>query len=128
MIVYEKQDNIEDISKIGGFLRTTCYRECCVWYKKKQRLSIFNEDDRGVEAMPDHQINAEEHLVHQDLLEAVDQLPDPFRDVIILRYIEGMSHKEIDQTLGISHKTSRSRLFRGLKRLRTIMSEGDHVP
>ena len=125
MIVYEKRNQIVDPSKIGGFLRTTCYRECCVWWKKKQRFSLYSEEDRGIDTIPDQQASIEERLVHQDLMDAVDQLPEQFRDVIILRYLEGMSHKEIDQTLGISHKTSRSRLFRALRRLRTILSEGD---
>jgi RNA polymerase sigma-70 factor (ECF subfamily) len=49
---------------------------------------------------------------------AVDQLPDKLRSVVILKLVEGYSHQEIGELLGISRGSSEVRLSRALARLR----------
>ena len=56
-----------------------------------------------------------------DLQAAVDALPPPLRSVLVLKEIEGYSHGEIADMLGISAVTSRVRLLRALARLRRIL-------
>ena len=47
-----------------------------------------------------------------DLMRLVQELPDGFRVVFNLFGIEGYSHKEISQMLGITESTSRSQYTR----------------
>lgn len=56
---------------------------------------------------------------------AVDQLPDKLRTVVILKLVEGYSHQEIGELLGISRGTSEVRLSRALARLRQSLG-GEH--
>lgn len=49
---------------------------------------------------------------------AVDELPDKLRTVVILKLVEGYSHQEIGELLGISRGSSEVRLSRALARLR----------
>src|SRR5262247_2942893 len=56
-----------------------------------------------------------------DLQAAVDALPINLRSVLVLKEIEGYSHTEIADMLGISAVTSRVRLFRALRKLRRIL-------
>jgi len=53
-----------------------------------------------------------------DLETAVRALPDGFRQVVVLHDIEGHTHEEIAQLLGIEGSTSRSQLARARERLR----------
>jgi RNA polymerase sigma factor (sigma-70 family) len=53
---------------------------------------------------------------------AVDGLPAEFREVIVLRELEGMSYKEIAATAGIPIGTVMSRLTRARQRLLEILS------
>jgi RNA polymerase sigma-70 factor (ECF subfamily) len=55
---------------------------------------------------------------------AVNALPDPLRVVIALKGIEGYSHREVADLLGISVGASRVRLARALKRLRKALEDG----
>jgi RNA polymerase sigma-70 factor (ECF subfamily) len=55
---------------------------------------------------------------------AVSQLPDRLRDVIVLKEIEGYSHREVADLLGISVVASRVRAHRGLARLRQLLEDG----
>lgn len=57
----------------------------------------------------------------QELLLLIQQLPVSFRTVFNLFCIEGFSHAEIAQTLGISEGTSFSHLSKARKKLQSIM-------
>jgi RNA polymerase sigma-70 factor, ECF subfamily len=54
---------------------------------------------------------------------AVNRLPDRLRDVIVLKEIEGYSHREVAHLLGISVVASRVRAHRGLARLRQLLED-----
>jgi len=55
---------------------------------------------------------------------AVDALPDPLRAVLVLKEIEGYSHAEVGELLGISAGASRVRLNRAMRRLRKTLEDG----
>ena len=52
---------------------------------------------------------------------AVDTLPAPLRSVLVLKEVEGYSHAEIGDILGISAVASRVRLMRAMSRLRRML-------
>ena len=52
-----------------------------------------------------------------DLQQALDALPREFREVIVLRELEGLSYKEISEVTGVPVGTVMSRLSRARKRL-----------
>lgn len=54
--------------------------------------------------------------------EAMQLLPPEFREVIVLREIEGLSYAEIGAITGIAAGTVMSRLSRARKRIRTILA------
>lgn len=56
---------------------------------------------------------------------ALEQLPEPFRIVIHLRYVEELSCDDIAGALGIPAITVRTRLYRARKRLRTLLETGE---
>jgi RNA polymerase sigma factor (sigma-70 family) len=56
--------------------------------------------------------SALQNVSYQELLKLIAQLPTGFRTVFNMYVIEGFSHKEIAEALGISENTSRSQLLR----------------
>ena len=60
----------------------------------------------------------------RELLNMINELPDGYRTVFNLNIIEGYTHKEIGEMLGISENTSKSQLSRARaslqKRLKII--------
>lgn len=60
----------------------------------------------------------EREQVRQRLLAAVLRLPEPFRAAVLLRYYEELSPAQIARRLGIPAATVRTRVARGLERLR----------
>lgn len=61
------------------------------------------------------------------LTNAVAALPERQREVVRLRWVEGLAYTEVAQTLGISTKTVDNHLARALKTLRAVLGGGgDH--
>lgn len=80
------------------------------------RLSVI-EDKPGV---PDA-VGKQQEL--ELLAEAVSLLPDRCRQVLTLRLLYGMSHKEIAAELGISGHTVKAQLAKGMRRCAEFLSE-----
>jgi RNA polymerase sigma-70 factor (ECF subfamily) len=57
-----------------------------------------------------------------DVRQAIDRLPLEFREVIVLREIEGLSYKEISDVTGVPVGTVMSRLSRARKRLQEALT------
>jgi RNA polymerase sigma-70 factor (ECF subfamily) len=59
--------------------------------------------------------------IRQRVAAAIDRLPGPQRETLILREVEGMSYSEIAKALGISKGTVMSRLHYARKRVQKIL-------
>jgi RNA polymerase sigma-70 factor (ECF subfamily) len=58
-------------------------------------------------------------IVDAKVLEAIDALPEEFREVLVLSDVEGMRYAEIAETLQIPVGTVKSRLFRARHQLQS---------
>ncbi|HUF36743.1 MAG TPA: sigma-70 family RNA polymerase sigma factor [Gemmatimonadales bacterium] len=54
---------------------------------------------------------------------AVDELPEGYRTVFVMHDIEGFTHQEIGQALGVQAGTSKAQLFRARARLRAALAD-----
>lgn len=64
-----------------------------------------------------------DRLVHEDLVRAVEALPDPFRVVVVMADLQGFSYAEIATLLDVPVGTVRSRLARGRGLLQRVLWE-----
>ena len=78
--------------------------------------------DRGDEdhGSPTAPLEVEE--LAQVTRDVVDQLPEKFRTILVLREFEGLSYTDIAQVLGIQLGTVESRLFRARQRFKDAMT------
>jgi len=58
------------------------------------------------------------------LSEVIAQLPQGYREAIIMHDVEGLEHREIAQIRGRSIGTSKSQLYRGRTMLRALITQG----
>ena len=61
--------------------------------------------------------------LRMDLQRALGQLPDGMRQVLLLHDVEGWTHQEIADTLGVAEGTSKSQLFKARAKLRTALRD-----
>lgn len=66
-------------------------------------------------------LSAEERM---DLRDALERLPDKYRDVVKLKYFDGLTIREISEATGAAEGTVSSQLSRAIKLLRKELKEG----
>ena len=74
---------------------------------------------RGEDGLLDFQKNATVEAVR----EAITALPVDFREVVVLRELEGLSYKEISEVSGVPLGTVMSRLARARHQLYLLLSD-----
>lgn len=58
-----------------------------------------------------------DHIIDDQVIAAIDALPDEFRVAVVLSDLEGLSYQEVAELMDIPVGTVKSRLFRARKRL-----------
>ena len=64
-----------------------------------------------------------DRIVDEEVLRAVDQLPEAFREAVMLSDVEGLSYEEIAKVLEVPVGTVKSRLYRGRRQLQGKLHE-----
>jgi RNA polymerase sigma-70 factor, ECF subfamily len=98
------------------------------WYSRVARRASMTEVtpvDGAQDQTADNALDPEEQLLQQRdvarVRAALEQLPVDFREVIVLREIEGLSYKEIAAVVRIPIGTVMSRLARARERLLSVL-------
>lgn len=83
--------------------------------------------EEGSNFLLDESVSPEEivmsRVMDDEVAKALEKLPEPFREVVILCDIEGLSYAEVAEALGIPIGTVRSRLSRARETLRQLLWE-----
>jgi len=126
MRVYRGIPNYKGQGSFEGWMRTTFVRTALRHLEKNQRLQ-YHQDIEDVDvATPTP--NAVQMLSHGELLKLVEALPTGYRIVFNLYVIEGYTHHEIAEMLGITEGTSKSQLSRARNQLKEQIIQLTSVP
>ena len=98
------------VSSFKGWLRKIMIYTAIDHFRKNQKHRIVTELDNVVYQVPAVNEDALDKLSHEEIIRAIQELSPGYRTVLNLFIIEGMSHEEIAQQLGISVGTSKSNL------------------
>lgn len=83
----------------------------------------FDEEIHSSEEHPNPEVLLLQKASTQLVTQAIEELPAEFREVIVLRELEGLSYKQIADVTQIPVGTVMSRLARGRKRLEQSLSQ-----
>jgi RNA polymerase sigma-70 factor (ECF subfamily) len=90
--------------------------------RKSELTAVFDEElhsQDAAEQAGSSLAGADQEMVRK----SIEELPVEFREVTILRELEGMSYKEIAEITGAPIGTVMSRLARARKQLQTVLTE-----
>lgn len=80
------------------------------------------EVEREGDPRPSNPTPVDEAVINQKVLsEALDRLPPGYRRVLVLHDVEGFTHAEIGELLGIAPGTSKSQLHKARARMRELI-------
>jgi len=121
--VYTKINSYEEKALFKTWVQRIVTNICIDKFRRKkptvsidEHNMIFTNDDNVEEAIMLTDIS-------KDIREAIDKLPERHRAVIILRYMEDFSYKEIADSLDLPLNTVKSYLYRARQQLQTLLQE-----
>ena len=120
--VYSYLHQLNDVEKIEWWIKRIVINEAIRFYKKNRSL-VFVEDYQTVKSSEMETADIYKKMEAAEVLKVIQELPDRMRLVINLFSIEGFSHEEIAEMLGISVGTSKSNLFDARKKIKILMHE-----
>lgn len=86
---------------------------------KKYQTKKWSMELTGVEHVEEGQTEPDivSAISEQEIIKLINELPDGYKIVFNMYVIEGYSHKEIAESLGINEATSRTQLLKARKQL-----------
>lgn len=118
---YKIRDEIE--KKCVGYILMIIKNESIDLFNARKKVLVADENILNQE----HSIQKDNEnifLKNQGLKEAIKNLDEKYRNVLVLKYIYGYSIKEIAEMLNITETNVSTRLDRGRKQLKKIMERG----
>ena len=111
LTVFTQLKNYKGEGSFDGWARKIFVNTALMSLRKKDALKMSEELD-VVKGMKADVPSQGQNIGYKELMRLVMQLPAGFRTVFNLNVLEGYSHKEIGEMLGISETTSRTQLSR----------------
>lgn len=124
--LFTKLDDYKGEGSFEGWARRIFVTTALMYLRKKDALKMSDELDT-VRGMKADTVTQMQNLGYKELMELIMTLPPGFRTVFNMYAIEGYSHKEISDMLGISETTSRTQLSRARIWLQNKIKERENV-
>lgn len=132
IMAFEALKSFRNESKFSTWLYSIMVNYCKNYRKKSRRYNTLpitgGKDDEEYELqISDTHTGPEENVVLDDSLrivkEEIFKLPDDYKEVIILRDIEGLSYNDIAEKVGIKLSNVKVRIHRGRELLKNRLIE-----
>ena len=124
--LFTRLDTYKGEGSFEGWARKIFVTTALMDLRKKDALKM-SEDLEVVRGMKTETTTQLQNIGYKDLMSVITQLPPGFRTVFNMYAIEGYSHKEIGEILGISETTSRTQLSRARIWLQNKLKEIENV-
>ena len=96
----------------------------CINHLEKKRVDlVYTEQHKDPLPEDDHVDYGEIKFKVEQVMKAVEKLPEGYRIVFSLYLLEGYDHKEIAEIMGITESTSKSQFLRAKLKIKELMSD-----
>lgn len=103
--VFQSLVNFRQQSTLGAWIKIIVVRRALLTLRREQRMEVYDQ-----ERHPEPLVAWHDNLTGEALDKAIGELPAGYRAVFCLVEVEGYSHGEVAELLGISEGTSKSQL------------------
>ena len=118
--VFDKIETFRGSGSLEGWIRRIVVNESLTYLRKNKAMRLNIDIEDATYMIPGNS-HVGETMNEKDLLKMIQQLPIGFRTVFNMYAIEGYSHKEIAEQLGISEGTSKSQYSRARVHLQNML-------
>ncbi|MGZ5222205.1 MAG: RNA polymerase sigma factor, partial [Chitinophagaceae bacterium] len=108
--IYKKLGSFRSEGSFEGWIRRIFVNTAIEHFRRKRYLQPVTEKEENT--LEGNYLSVLDNLAERDILKLVQQLSPGYRTVFNMYVVEGYTHKEIGDILGISEGTSKSQLSR----------------
>ena len=108
--VFKKLDSFRSEGSFEGWIRRIFVNTAIEHFRRKRYLMPVTEKEENT--IEGKYVSVLDELAEKDILALVQELSPGYRTVFNMYVVEGYTHKEISDMLGISEGTSKSQLSR----------------
>lgn len=120
VLAFSSLHNLNTPQRFGEWLSTITRNVALKYIERKSKISFVSITDED-ETVAASGVSSDSTVDLQDILNLIDELPNGYGKVLRLYAIDGFSHKEIAEILGIEPHSSSSQLSRAKAMFRKIM-------
>ena len=121
--VFSSLDKYKHEGSFEGWMRRIFVNSCLDFLRKQKQLGDTAALDDVSYRLEDSSSHSGKTLEVEDLMQMIAKLPKGYQVVFNLFAIEGYTHKEIADLLGISEETSKSQYFRARAYLKNYLEK-----
>ncbi len=107
----------ERIQNHRAYLYTVSRNLITDWYRRKKESSLDEITDTGVEFAGTADTDITTQAEYSEILGVMQELDDDTREILTLRFVEGLTPQDIAKTLKLSANVVSVRIHRGLKKI-----------
>ena len=122
-----KPSYTNEINSFKGWLRKIMVCTAIDHFRKNKKHKVVGELNISSVKVHAEEANALEKISYDEIIRFIQNLSPAYRTVLILFIIEGLSHEEIADQLGIAVGTSKSNLAKARKQLQKIIFSQNQI-
>jgi RNA polymerase sigma factor (sigma-70 family) len=115
------------VSSFKGWLRKIMVYTAIDHFRKNHKHQFTTDLDNGVVQVASHAEDALDRISYEEIIRSIQDLTPGYRTVFNLFIIEGFTHEEISDKLGISIGTSKSNLAKARRQLQKILYRQNQI-
>ena len=119
---YYSLEKLKDASKFGEWVVVITKNVSLRYLERKRKIQVMPFSEIGDGFDVESSYTSDSKLEEKELFELIDKLPSGYRNVFRMAVIDGFSHKEIAENLGIEPHSSSSQLTRAKGLLRNMIN------
>ena len=134
MVAIQKENTLKDVNAVNGWLSRIVINMAIHHLKESKKFNFSTSDNydlidnttlmnTNTLELDNKSVLLASDINKNDILEAIDSLPEHHKSVFNMYVIDQFSHNEIAQTLAISVGTSKSNLSRARKAIQVYLFE-----
>ena len=135
LALVRQREALDEINKVGAWLYQIAVRQVLMYRRTRGRRRRFENRvaDNPTDVTPNYESpNPLERVLaaeqQQQVQEAMQQLDEIDRQVLLLKYSEGWTYRQLADHLGVKEDTVEYRLTKARKKLRRLLAQTSANP
>lgn len=120
--IFDKLRSFRGESALSTWVHAVAVSVVLQWRRESARRSRREIAIEAIEELPATD-SGRHSLLDENVRNAIDSLASSYQTVVVMHDIEGYTHEEIGAALGIAPGTSKVRLSRARRKLRSLLTD-----